>query len=307
MIRFKYVTKCGEFWAIQVETNFRLFEKVTLCEESFWGALDCAKGETSLSWKFNGEFDLSELTKLENKFDFAARKELIMYGSKEDVMRLVKNRIYKYLYDKFNELGIRTFIHGEELIPLDKVFNLDESKHNHRGLYSYGVQQFGLFEGGATVAYHDGREFKHCKTEGYLGGGYFNMTPSQDMQVYEFILNTITERELKIKENQYWIKNSKQFLETCLILAKDWLERTNSKYSVELTEGNSQVDKRVTPALLFRDCNGSQNGYIKIIQNKFGDIEFDVCAIGCCNTTIKINDPCNMGEDLEWACAWLCN
>lgn len=192
---------------------------------------------------------------------------------------------------KFKELGINNFQAWDAVIPLDKVFGLDEKKHNG-GTKPYGVSQFYLDGNGTFIEYYTGNIFNETKV---CSRYHFSerkgerlLTESEENGVNEYCMKLINDRKAEIEKAQRWLGHLDEFAEKCLAFAKEFINERSNKYYVELMVGNSHADKRVAPALVIRYKDGSQRGYVKLLQNQYGDIKIDACCM--CHSTSKIED-----------------
>lgn len=218
---------------------------------------------------------------------------------------------WSFLRKEFDKYGINEFQYRNAVIPLDKVFGLDESRHCD-GLHPYGVSSLSLFDRGVSIDYYKGdicSKFVVCSRGRFYECGSKNkrlLTENEEEGVYDYCIGLINLKKERIEKNKYWVEHFNDFLNDCLCHAKKYLEdkKLNGEYYVELSRGNSLADKSVADALVIRyKCDNSQKGYIKIFQDRFGDISFDGCSLGC-HTEYDIKDPSNVKGEVYSVCAW---
>lgn len=99
----------------------------------------------------------------------------------------------------FENLGINNFLHDEKVKPLDKVFGLDESRHNN-GTSPYGVETFHICGDRLYIEYYKGN-FRD-KYDIYGGNtDKANITPQQEKGVIEFCESVIQNRYKKTQRH----------------------------------------------------------------------------------------------------------
>ena len=216
---------------------------------------------------------------------------------------------YNHYAQELKKYGIHHYISGKRVIPLDKVFGLDPNKHND-GLNEYGVSNCFVTPQGVSVTYYQGdiRYSTNVYTQGETNELPSKrsrwITPKEEEGVKQFLDNLLAQRKEQIKVNQYWIEHFNDFLANALKLAQADIKNRKKTYTAKLAYGSTIADPREGNAILICDCGGHQVGYIKITQNRFGDIEFDSCCFAHTEWTIK--DPNNIEKDIKSACAWIC-
>ena len=215
---------------------------------------------------------------------------------------------WSILVNEFRSLGINDYQCRNAVIPLDKVFGLNESYHND-GLNPYGVADMSLFSRGVSIEFYTGNIFNstHVCSEGRFrecgGKNKRLLTEKEEQGVYDYCMSLINERKESIERGKYWMEHFNDFVDNCLSVAKKYVSEHSKKYDVKLCVGNSVADKRVAPALVITyKSDGSQRGYVKILQNKYGDISLDACCM--CHTTYDVKNPDNIEKIIGSACAW---
>lgn len=233
----------------------------------------------------------------------------------ETITELQKKRDFKALAKAMETFGINNFQCWDSVIPLDKVLGLDEKKHKD-GIYPYGVSSIFFYSDGRfSLKYYLGDImvehiiyskdlFMHRKTHGFLKKNEEMATEEIENGVYSYSLDLLKERKETAENNIYWIEHFDEFQKNCLDLSRKYYQSNNPNYKVDLYVGCSQADKRVAPAIVVLD-NGSQIGYIKIYQNRYGDITLDSCACGCGHTEITIKNMTELEDIIQSCCRWL--
>ena len=233
----------------------------------------------------------------------------------DTIIELQKKRDFKALAEAFNTFGINNFQCWDSVIPLDKVLGLDEKKHKD-GIYPYGVSSIFFYsDGHFSLNYYLGDIlveyiilskdlFTHRKTHGFLKKNEKMATEEIENGVYSYSLDLLKERKETAESNVYWIEHFDEFQKTCLNMAQNYYQANKPNYKVELCVGCSQADRIVAPAIVVLD-KGFQIGYIKIFQNKYGDITLDSCACGCGHTEISIKNMAELEDIIQSCCRWL--
>lgn len=221
---------------------------------------------------------------------------------------------FKALQNALHSFGINDFCAWSEVIPLDKVIGLDERKHND-GIYPYGVSSVSLRGGGFDISYHLGdisvehfylakEKYQLCEKYGTLRKHDKMATDEIERGVYQFFLDKLEKRKEQLQNNLYYIDHFDEFQQKCLEIAQNYYKSRKGNYEVKLQVGNSLADTRVAPAIvIYKD--GGQWSYIKILQDHFGDITLDACAIGCCHTHSTIKNFNKLNEIVTDYCEWL--
>ena len=146
--------------------------------------------------------------------------------------------------------------------------------------------------------------FTYRKTHGFLKKNEESATEEIEDGVYSYSLGLLKERKETAENNAYWIEHFDEFQKNCLDLSRKYYQANKPNYKTELRIGKSQADSRIAPELVVSD-NGFQIGYIKICQNRYGDITLDSCACGFGHTEIFIKNMAELEDIIQSCCRWL--
>lgn len=97
--------------------------------------------------------------------------------------------------------------------------------------------------------------------------------------------------------------NFNEFCNECFEIARKFMARRR-KYTVALRVGNSQADTRVAPALVVKDRNGYQKGYVKLF-NCDDRVKVDACCMCHAESYVNPNDKDEVKAAIEYGLKWV--
>ena len=227
------------------------------------------------------------------------------------IKKLKETKSLRQIYETLSDFGMHNYYHGKEVKALDNVLSLDETKHNTH----YGVQDIFLYgDGEYNISYLLGNI---CINHSILSKGRFlekkryntltkndkMVTDKMNDGIYSFFIDLLEQRKEQLKMNEYWLLHFNEFCQMCLEISQKFFEG-KKEYKVELDYGKSLADNRPAMAIVIYK-NNHQYGYIKMMQNKYGDINLDACAIGCCHWERKITNMDKLNDLITYLCDWL--